>query len=106
MLAHKTPEPLAQAPGLIRHLVEFARKRARANALECIGRQQLRLLQPAQQSLAVIDPVDRGFDRRRDRIQEIQSGRVADKNRGRRRGAGSSQLLFRLQAASRLIAHP
>ena len=82
MLLHKGPEPFAKASRLIRDIVEFAGKRLCPNALERVVRHKLRLLQPIQQAIAVADPVDRRIDRRRDRIQEIQSKRVGDKNRG------------------------
>src|SRR3954467_19335 len=66
VLAHKASEPLAQAPRLIGDLVEFTRKCLRPNALEYIGGGEPRLAPPVQQAVAVIDPVDRRIDRRRD----------------------------------------
>src|SRR5258707_536864 len=50
---------------------------------EPIVRYQVSLLEPAQISFAVCDPIDGGIDRRRDRIQEIQPERIADKDRRR-----------------------
>lgn len=77
----KAPEPFAQRPSLIRNLVELARQRLRPDGPQHIDRHKLGLFQPIQQTFAVIDPIDRRINRRRDRIEEIQSERIADKNR-------------------------
>src|SRR3954454_17815746 len=66
VLAHKASEPLAQAPRLIGDLVQLAGEGFCPNKLEGVRRRELRLFQPVQQAVAVIDPIDRGVDRRRD----------------------------------------
>ncbi len=78
MRRHKTAEPFAQVPGLGRHLVEFAGQGVGADAVQHGLGDQFRLAQPIQQPFAIGDPIDRNVDGRRDRIEEIQAGRVGD----------------------------
>src|SRR5580704_16125781 len=80
MLADKFSEPLAQRAGLIRNLVQLSGCRAGLQPVQRIRRHKLGLSQPPQKSLAVFEPVDRSIERRRNRIEEIEAKRVADKN--------------------------
>ena len=83
VLPNESPEPFAQASRLSRDIVEFSGHGLCPQRLECFGRHELRLLQPGQQTVAVVDPVDFRVDRRRNRIEEIQAKRVGDEYRGR-----------------------
>ena len=71
-------EPFAQASRLSRDVVELSRHRPRPQCFKRISWYELRLLQPGQQTVAVIDPVDFRVHRSGNRIQEIQAERVGN----------------------------
>ena len=81
MGAHEISEPFAQASRLIGHVVDFSRKSLGPDPFEYIGRHEPRLLEPVQQTFAVLDPVNWRIDRSRNRIQEIEAQSVGDEDR-------------------------
>ena len=86
-LAHmrpdETPEPFAQGPRLIRDLVQFARHGPRLDRVQRIGGNQLGLRQPIEKPLAVLDPVDRRINRRRNRVEKVEAKGIRNEDRGR-----------------------
>jgi hypothetical protein len=68
---------------LSRDIVEFSRHRLRPQSLKRVGWHELRLRQPGQQTVAVVDPVEFRVHRGGNRIEEIQTERVGDEYRGR-----------------------
>ncbi len=83
MPANEVSEPFPQAPRLIRNLVKLARERTRPHVPEDIAWRQVGLLEPTQIAFAIIKPIDGRIDWSCDRIEEIQAGRPADKDRRR-----------------------
>jgi len=83
MLAHEPPEPFAQGARLIRDLVQLVRRGTCCQRVQIIRRHQLRLCQPVDQAIAVVDPVHGRIDRRRHRVEEVEAERVGDEH-GRR----------------------
>src|SRR5262249_22338566 len=81
-LAHEAPEPLSQAARLCREPIELIRQRPPPDVSKHVGRHEACLLQPAQIALAVLDPVDGGIDRSRNRVQKIKPERIGDEHRG------------------------
>ena len=77
VIADEASEPLAQGPRLVRQLVEFAGEGLRPKCSQSVPRHKPGLVQPVQESIAIGDPVNDGIDRRGDRVQKIQAGRVA-----------------------------
>ena len=89
-IADEASEPLALCPRLVRQLVEFARTSLRPKRSQnVVLRHQPGLVQPVQESIAIVDPVNDGIDRRGDRVQEIQAGRAS----GMKIAAGRSSIL-------------
>ena len=80
MLANETSEPFAQSTSLVRHLVQFARHRSRPQLIQRVRWNKLGLRQPLQETVAVVEPVNRRIDRCRDGVQEIEAERVGDEN--------------------------
>ena len=64
-------------------LVQFRRRRSRAQRIQRIRWNELGLSQPVEEALAVIKPVDRRIDGRRDRVQEIEAERIGNEICGR-----------------------
>jgi hypothetical protein len=62
--------------------VELARQRILRQRRQHVARHQPRRLQPAQQIVAIDQPVDGLIDRRRDGIQEVDADGVGEKHRG------------------------
>jgi hypothetical protein len=83
MLADEAPEPLAQRASLFRNLVQFTGPGPRSQHIQGIGWNKPRLSQPFQEAVAAAKPVDRDIDRCRDRVHEIETGRVGNED-GRR----------------------
>jgi len=79
-------EPFAQASRLSRDVVEFSGRRLCPQGCQRLRWYELRLLQPGQQAIAAIDPVDLRINRSGHRIQEIQTGRVGNEYGGRALG--------------------
>ena len=80
MLANETPEPLAQRAGLIRNPVQFTGHSSHFQLIENIRWNKPALSQPPQQPVATVQPFDNAVDRRCDRIQKIETGRIGNKN--------------------------
>ena len=100
VIADETSEPLAQRPRLVRQLVEFARTSLRPKRSQGVVRDKPGLVQPVQESIAIVDPVNHGIDRRGDRVQEIQAGQVGNEN-----SSGAAIHLGFLDAAAALPNH-
>jgi hypothetical protein len=77
-LPDELPEPFAKASRLRRDIVELAGHPLCPQRFEGFRRNELRLLQPRQQTIAIADPVDRLVHRRGHRVQKIQAERVGD----------------------------
>lgn len=71
--ANEASEPFAQGAGLICNFVQFARHRSRLQRLQCIRWNKLGLLQPLQETIAAVEPVNRCVDWRRDGVEEIEA---------------------------------
>ena len=76
--ADKASEPFAQGARLTSDLIEFAGRVCAVSAFERGGRDQLRLSEPRNKALAILEPVDRCFDRRRNGVQEVEARRVGN----------------------------
>ena len=73
MSANEGPEPFAQAASLGGDLVQFRRRRSGAQRIQRIRWNELGLSQPVEEALAIIQPIDRRIEGRRDRVQEIEA---------------------------------
>ena len=82
-LPNEPSEPLAKASRLRRDVVELPRHPLCLQRFKRFRGYQLRLLQPRQHAIAVVDPVDLLVHWRGDRVQEIQTERVGDEYGGR-----------------------
>ncbi len=78
MHADKVSEPFAQGARLTSDLIEFAGRRLCRQRFERGDRDQLRLSEPRNKALAILEPVDRCFDRRRNGVQEVEARRVGN----------------------------
>ena len=83
MSANEGPEPFAQAASLIGDLVQLRRRRSRTQRIQRIRWNELGLSQPVEEALAIIKPIDRRIEGRRDRVQEIEAERVGNEICGR-----------------------
>jgi hypothetical protein len=82
VLVHKAPEPFAQFASLFGNLVQFTWHRSRLQCIKFVCWNKLGLSQPPQETITVVEPVDRRVDRRRDGIEKIEAERVGDENSG------------------------
>jgi len=80
---NETSEPFPKASGLSRDIVELSRHRLRLQSFERLGRHKSRLFQPIQETIAIVDPVDRRVHWGGYRIQKIQTERVGNEYGGR-----------------------
>ncbi len=76
------PEPLAEASGLSGDAIQLSRNSPRPQRIENFGWHKARLLEPSQETVAAVDPVDLPVHRRGDRVQEIQAGCVGGEDGG------------------------
>jgi hypothetical protein len=82
MSMNEGPEPLSKLSGLSRDAIQLSRNSLRPQAVQHLGRHEARLLQPTQEALAAVDPVDLPVHRRGDRVQEIQAERIGGEEGG------------------------
>ena len=80
MLANEAPEPLAQARGPDPQPCPVHRASLAPSALENIRWNKPALSQPPQQPVAIRPASRQRVDRRRDRIQKIETGRIGNEN--------------------------
>ena len=83
VLLDKASEPFAQITSLVGHLVQFTWHRSLLHGVQRICWNKLGLIQPLEETIAALEPVDRSVDRRRDGIQKIEAERVGDESSGR-----------------------
>src|SRR5712672_1587629 len=86
-LVDKSSKPFAQASRLTRDVIELSRHRPCPQRFKRFTWDELRLLQPGQETVAVGDPVELRVHRGRNRIEEIQAERVGDEHGGRAVGS-------------------
>ena len=82
-------KPFSERARLGGNTVEFTRLRPSSQRPQRVWRHKLRLLQPSQKSLTILDPVDLGIHGRGNRVQEIKRGCVGNEYRGQLSGGHS-----------------
>ncbi len=105
VLPNESSEPFAKASRLSRDVVELSRHRLGAQGFKRISRYELRLLQPGQETVAVVDPVDFDVHWGSNRIQEIQTERVGEEHGGRPAGSHLCDLSVRNLGHLRRVGH-
>jgi len=78
---HERAEPFAQRPRLRRHSIQFSWDGALLKACTHRGRNEAGGGEPRQQILARFNPLHRGVDRCRERIEKIEGARVRNEKR-------------------------